>query len=227
VTRPSRDPARPAATGRLRRLALGVAALFGLAVLVPASAVFAADTPNSLTIVGPGMSSPVSVRSDTEADLFTAILRQVNWMNGRTGDFAKPNTSTLGAKYTITIFTNGVASQVYEVYPQAAGGPRAHRPKTQPKGQVPEAWFYATVTLPTVLRTAGVPLPEPTASGQAGGVAYEDPQLEPDSLTATSSFSLGKELREARVALVATAATSVLVLLLLFGAARLSRRRAR
>jgi hypothetical protein len=224
VTRPSHHSSRPpAARWRrwLRRTVVGAAALLAL---VPGTG-WAADTPNSITIVGAGISAPITVKSDTQAQLFTAILRQVNWMKGRSGDFAKPNLNTLGPKYTVTIFTNGVASLVCDVYPQAAGGPRAHWPKNQPKGKTNEAWFYATVTLPSVLRAAGVPLPEPSASGQAGGGGYEDPQYQPDDATATSSFSLGKELGEARLALAATAATSLLVLVLLFGAAQISRRR--
>jgi hypothetical protein len=205
----------------LRRATVGAAALV---LLVPGAA-WAADTPNTVTVVGAGMSAPITVRSDSQKDLFTALLRQVDWMAGRNGDFAKPNASTLGPKYTITIFTNGVASQVYDLYPQAAGGPRAHRPKTQPKGRAAEAWFYATVTLPNVLRAAGVPLPEPNASGQAGGVQYEDPGYQPDVPTATSTFSLGKELSHARLLVAATAGTAVLVLLMLFAAAQISRRR--
>jgi hypothetical protein len=222
VTRPSREPARPPVPRR-RRWVLGVAVLVPL-LLLPTTA-WAADTPNSLTIVGAGMSAPISVRSDAQRVLFTAILRQVDWMSSRSGDFAKPNQSTLGPKYTITIFTNGVASQVYEVYPQAAGGPRAHRPRTQPKGKTTEAWFYATVTLPSVLRAAGVPLPEPTASGQAGGAGYVDPQYQPQDLTATSSFSFTKELGQARLLVAATAGAALAVLLLLFLAAQVSRRR--
>jgi hypothetical protein len=205
----------------LWRAAVGGAALVAL---VPGVS-WAAETANSITIVGAGISSPITVRSDAQRELFSAILRQVSWMAGRAGDFAKPNMNTLGPKYTITIFTNGVAAQVCDVYPQAAGGPRAHWPRTQPKGKTNEAWFYATVTLPSVLRAAGVPLPQPTASGQAGGIAYEDPGYQPGDLTSTSSFSLGKELGDARLALAATAGISVLVLLLLFGAAQISRRR--
>jgi hypothetical protein len=225
VTRPSRDGVRPPQPGWRRRFRRVLATSTALVALVPAGIAWAADPPNSLTIVGVGISAPISIRSDAQRDLFTALLRQVSWMAGRSGDFAKPDLSTLGPKYTITIFTRGVASEVYEVYPQASGGPRAHRPRTQPKGKTAEAWFYATVTMPNVLRAAGVPLPEPVASGQAGGAGYEDPRYQPDDIGATSSFSLSKELGEARMAFAATAAISVLVLLLLFGAAQLSRHR--
>jgi hypothetical protein len=193
-------------------------------MLVPGRA-WAADTPNTITIVGAGISAPITLRSDSQKEQFTAMLRQVDWMATRGGDFAKPNASTLGPKYTVTIFTNGVASQVYDVYPQAAGGPRAHRPANQPKGKATDAWYYATVTLPNVMRAVGVPLPEPSSSGQAGGGTYEDPGYQPDVPTATSSFSLGKELSNARLLIAATAGTSLVVLLLLFGAAQLSRRR--
>jgi hypothetical protein len=224
VSRPSPEPTRPPAPWRrwLARLLVAGAVLVGLA---PAAAAWAVDKPNSLTIVGEGISAPITIRADTRPDLYTAVLRQVNWMAGRPGDFTKPNLKTLGPKYTITLFNKGVAAQVCDVYPEAAGGPRAHWPKTQPRGKSAEAWFYATVTLPGVLRAAGVPLPEPSASGQAAGMGYEDPQLQPDDIGASSGFSLGKELGQARLAFAATAATAVLVLLMLFGAAQLSRRR--
>ncbi len=225
IRRP-RDRARSAAP-RLRGWVALLAAGAGMLIaLVPAGNGWAADTPNSLTIVGPGVSSPITVRADGQPDTYTAVVRQVSWMaSPRAGDFAKPDPKTLGPKYTITLFTKGVAAQVYEVYPEATGGPRAHRPKTQPKTGVSEAWFYATVTLPNVLRAAGVPLPEPSSSGQAGGVGYADPQYQPDALSTESSFSLAKEISQARLAFAATAATSVTVLVLLFLAARLSRRR--
>jgi hypothetical protein len=228
VIRRSRDRTRATAADGWRlpaRLLLAAGAAILAALLPVAGAAWAADPPNSLTIVGAGLSSPISIRSDAQQDLYTAVIRQVSWMAGRTGDFAKANPGTLGPKYTITVFTGGVARQVYEVYPEAAGGPRAHRPANQPKSRSTDAWFYATVTLPNVLRAAGVPLPEPTASGQAGGVGYADPQYQPDDLSTTSSFSFGKELGEARLAFAATAATAVLVLLLLFLAAQFSRRR--
>lgn len=226
MTRPPRNPATrltPAGRRLLRRLLI---ALTVLAALVPAAAARAASTPDSLTIVGQGMSAPITIQSDKQQQLYTDVLRQVGWMASRDGDYTKPNMSTLGPKYTITLFTAGVAGQVYDVYPQAEGGPRAHRPKSQPKGKpVAEAWFYATVTLPSVLRAAGVTLTQPAASGQTGGAAYNDPGYQPEDLTTSSTFSMAKEIAEARLAFVATAAIAVVVLLMLFGAAQISRRR--
>lgn len=236
MIRPSRDLVRtPVAPRRMRgdrlrrvarTLAVSVASTIcmALAVSAPASPALAADTLDSLTIVGPGISLPVSLTDKAQHELFSSVLRQVSWMSGRGGDFAKPDPKTLGPAYTITLFTGGVAAQVYDVYPEAAGGPRAHRPKAQPKGQVTEAWFYATVTLPSVLRSAGVPLAEPEASGPAGGVAYEDP-YQPATVTVPVSDSLTQEVGQARLALAITAAAAVVVLLMVFGAARASRRR--
>jgi hypothetical protein len=147
-------------------------------------------------------------------------------MAGRGGDFAKPNVSNFGPKYTVTVFAKGVAIQTYELYPEATGGPRAHRPAAQPRGKVTEAWFYAPVSMPDALRTAGVPLAEPAVSGQAGGYLYQDPQeYHPDA--ADGSFNLGREFGQARLALAATAGTALLVLMLLFAAAQLSRRSGR
>ncbi|HKS97915.1 MAG TPA: hypothetical protein VJT31_00165 [Rugosimonospora sp.] len=194
-------------------------------MVLPAGIARAASPPDSLTILGPGMSAPITIPSDTQADLYANLLRQVGWMVGRTGDYTKPDLKTVGPKYTIMVFAAGIATQVYDVYPEAAGGPRAFRPGRQPSGKNgTDAWFYATVTLPSVLRDAGVNLPEPVVSGQAAGSGY-DPQYQPEDLSTSSSFSFSKELSEARLAFVATAATSVLVLVMLFGAAQISRRR--
>ena len=215
---------------RLRRaarvVAVSVASAVGvmLAVLAPADPAQAANAPDSLTIVGPGVSLPISLTAKAQHDLFSSVLRQVNWMSGKAGDFAKSDPKSLGPAYTITVFTSGVATEVYDVYPEAAGGPRAHRPKAQPKGQAADAWFYATVTLPSVLRSAGVPLVAPVASGPAGAVAYEDP-YQPDAVSVPVSTSVNQELGQIRLAVAVTAAAAVAVLLMVFGAARLSRRR--
>lgn len=205
----------------LGTIALGTIAIgaFGLA-----PGVAAADSPTAITITGTGLSSPISVPAAGQPDLFNALLRQVSWMVGRTGDFFKPDQATLGPKYTLTVFTNGVAVQSYDLYPMASGGPRAHRPAAQPHGKSTEAWFYAPVSLPVTLRAAGLPLADPAASGQAGGGGYQDPRDLPDSVAESDPFNLGKEFGPARLAMAGTAATGLAVLLLLFAAARLSRR---
>jgi hypothetical protein len=236
VIRPSRDLVRTSAAprrprgGRLRRLARALAVSVAsavcaaLAVLAPADPAQAADAPDSLTIVGPGISLPISITANAQRDLFSSVLRQVSWMSRREGDFAKSDPKTLGPAYTVTVCINGMAAQVYDVYPEAAGGPRAHRPEAQPKGQVADAWFYATVTLPSVLRSAGVPLAAPVTSGPAGAMAYEDP-YQPAAVSMPVSASLNRELGQIRLALAITAAAAAVVLLMLFGAARASRRR--
>jgi hypothetical protein len=211
--------------GRARRLvALGAIALgvVGFAAFGLAPGVAAADAPNTITITGTGLSAPVTVPADKQSDLFNALMRQVSWMVGRAGDFFKPNQATLGPKFTLTVFTNGVAVQSYELYPAASGGPRAHRPAAQPHGKTTEAWFYAPVSLPVTLRAAGVAFADP--SGRAGGSAYEDPRDAPVSVAQSDPFSLAKEFGPARLALAGTAGTGLAVLLLLFAAARLSRR---
>ena len=118
----------------------------------------AADPPSAIEIKGTGLAQPITVRAKDQPDLFTALLRQVSWMAGQPGDPIKPDPAKLGPGFTMTVFVGAAAAQVYEMYPQAPGGPRAHRPAAQPQGPAADAWFYASVAMPDMLAAAGVPL---------------------------------------------------------------------
>jgi hypothetical protein len=132
------------------------------------------------------------------------------------------DTGALGPKYAITVLTNGTAVQVYDVYPQSSGGPRAHRPAAQPGGKTTEAWFYAPVSLPGLMHAAGIPLVDPSATGQTGTMEFSDPAgyVPRPQATTAPSFTLSDAWDQERRALLASAGAALFVLLLLFAAAR-------
>jgi hypothetical protein len=204
------------------------AALIAIGAGRPTGA-WAADQPNSLTIGGAGLKKPIAVHASRQQDLFNLLMRQVGWMAGQAGDPINPDPSTLGPKYTLTVYVNSAASQLYELYPQAPGGPRAHRPAAQPKGAVRDAWFYASVAMPDVLMAAGVPLPGPGTSGAVQGMVIEDPGgfAQAQATSEAPSLGIGTTLRDQGRTLLLWLATPFVVLLLLFAAARRSRSYAR
>ncbi len=186
----------------------------------------AADPPTAIEIKGAGLARPVNVRSKDQSELFNALLRQVSWMATQSGDPISPDPTKLGPMYTLTVFVGTAAAQVYEMYPQAPGGPRAHRPPDQPSGKVGEAWFYASVAMPDTLAAAGVPLTRPSATGPDSGLAYGDPVGFVPAVAADSQapLSLGRTLHSSERTLLLWLATPFVVLLLLFLAARRARR---
>ncbi|GAA5184496.1 hypothetical protein GCM10023322_26120 [Rugosimonospora acidiphila] len=210
-----------------RLLALWVAAMLATIGFIAAhpGGAWAADQPNSLTIRGTGLAKPISIRAAGQQDLFNALLRQVSWMVGQPGDPINPDPSKLGPQYTLTVYVGSAAAQLYELYPQAPGGPRAHRPANQPNGATSEAWFYASVAMPDALAAAGVPLPQPSAS-RADGM-LEDPAgfVPVVTTTAALSLGLGTASRDIGRTVMLWMVTPLLILLMLFAAARRSRRR--
>jgi hypothetical protein len=209
------------------RLAIMLAALLAVLAtpgLTPGAQ--AADPPTSITIKGTGLSQPLTVRAKDHLDLFNALLRQVSWMATQTGDPISPDPAKLGPAYTLTVFVGTTATQVYDMYPQAPGGPRAHRPAAQPQGKVAEAWFYASVAMPDTLSAAGVPLVKASASGPDSGLAYGDPVgYVPNAATDTAeAMSLGHALKGSERTLLLWLLTPFAVTLLLYLAARRARR---
>lgn len=147
-----------------RRLVIVGALLIG--ILTPSAAAAAPSappTPTAITITGPGVVESLVVRADDDPELFAALLSQVNWMSGR-GQAPPPEAGTLGPKYTVVVHIDDVPRHSYDLYPLAAGGPRAFRPADQPRHTTNAAWFYGRLTMSEVLRTAGVPLPPQTDS---------------------------------------------------------------
>jgi hypothetical protein len=200
----------------------GIVLLAALGVPSPAQA---ADAPNSLRIEGDRLSAPIAVRDNLQHDLFNRLLHQVSWMWGNAGDPMKPNPATLGPKYLLTVYADDKPTQTYELYPQADGGPRAHRPAAQPQGTTGDAWFYVSISVPELLRAAGVPLAESRASGTGTALDYNDPAgYIPAAVSANTNppFSLSRLVSAQRRAVLAWVGTALALLLLLAAAARLS-----
>ncbi|MEV1290515.1 hypothetical protein [Micromonospora sp. NPDC049679] len=153
------------ATGALL-LALGAP----LVAAAPAAHAGPPTTPNSLSIAGPELPEPLTVRAEDDPELFAAVFGQVSWLKGH-GQTSSPAAGDLGPKYTVVVFIEDVAKQTYDLYPLATGGPRAYRPTRQPdKRKTDAAWFYGRLTMPDTLRAAGVPLAAPVTTVINGGV---------------------------------------------------------
>lgn len=176
--------------------ALAGMVVLGLAPAAPASAAplpvregsvvtapKASTKPTAVTIEGKDLEK-ITVGAEDRADLFNRVLSEVNWLSGATPSSSKPADDKLGPKYTVTVLIGDKANQVYDVYPSAAGGPRAYRPASQPTGKKTAGWFYGRLTMSESLRIAGVPLEEKAdvvSGGIGGGMVQEaeSEQLDP------------------------------------------------
>jgi hypothetical protein len=209
-----------------RPLALVLAVCAALsAALGVAGAAHAADAPTTIAIQGAGLPE-ITIRQGTDADLFNRLLHQVGWMATQNGSPMKPDASKLGPKYMLTISAGAKPLQRYDLYPQAAGGPKAFRPADQPQGRISDAWFYVSLSVPELLHAAGVPLVGANATDDAGTLVYEDPAgYVPDGVNADRKplASFTDIMHAQRRTLALWVGTAVLVLLLVIGAARFSR----
>jgi hypothetical protein len=179
-----------------------------------------------MSIEGTGLSKPIALSAAGEKGLFGALLRQVSWMAGRAGDPMKPDPATLGPKYTLTLLADRAPLQVYDLYPAAPGGPRAYRPAAQPTATTSEAWFYVSMSIPELLRAAGVSTIQPGASSSAGALTYDDPAGYVPAVVDTTApgLSIGDAIGQQGRTLLLWVGTALLVLLLIFPVALRSRR---
>lgn len=202
-----------------------VASVLGttVALLVGAWPAVANEPPTSIGIEGDGLPEPIVVHADTQGKLFTALLRQVDWMAGAAGVPIHPDPATLGPQLTVTVYTQGKATGVYQLYPLAPGGPRAFRPADQPTRDADDAWFYANVAMADTLRAAGVPLVDPSASPDVG---HNDPAgyLAAPAPSTPAALRLHPSLDGHRTTMLAWGGTAVLLVLLVLGAALYSHR---
>jgi hypothetical protein len=160
-------------------VALAIGAAPPAALAGPATAVAAAPVaapakppaPTSLKITGKGLKTPLVVQSAKQPEMFQSLLLQVNWLSTATPQTTQPKPNKLGPKYTVVVLVKDAAHQTYDVYPLAAGGPRAYRPAKQPSGKKAAGWFYGRLTMSETMRLGGVPLPEKpdVVSGGIGG----------------------------------------------------------
>jgi hypothetical protein len=116
------------------------------------------------------------VIQQSDRDMFGQMLSEVSWLATATPQTSAPKSKALGPKYTVTLLAQNKAQQVYDLYPLATGGPRAHRAAAQPTGKKADGWFYGRLTMPGSLRAAGAPLkakPDVVTGGIGGGTGAD------------------------------------------------------
>jgi hypothetical protein len=140
----------------------------------------ASAKPTAVQIAGKFPGGTVTVQQSERPDLFKQLLSEVSWLATTTPTTSKPEAKKLGPKFTVTVLIKDKPNQIYELYPNAAGGPRAFRPAKQPTGKKTAGWFYGRLTMSESLRLSGVPLKEKpdVVSGGIGGGIGEDVQAE-------------------------------------------------
>jgi len=172
---------------RFAAAAVAVAAVIGL-VPVAASAAPKPPSPTAIQIVGAGLpGDKVVIAAQDRPELFRMMLNEVGWLAAARPSASTPKRATLGPKYTVTLFTKNAPQAVYDLYPLAKGGPRAHRAAKQPTGKKADGWFYGRFTMSESLRLSGAPLkakPDVVTGGIGGGVGenVDVSQLEPPTM---------------------------------------------
>ncbi len=212
---------------RLVAAAGATAAVVALAIgLSPgvASAAPKAPSPTAVQIVGADITDKIVVQQAEQPRLFTMLLQEVNWLATAQPETAAPDATKLGPKYTMTVLVKNSPTQVYDLYPTASGGPRAHRDARQPGGpKSTDGWFYGRLTMSETLRISGVPLKEKrdvVNGGIGGGVGQNIDVEELDPAAGLNQF-----LGELRRLLLLNGAVLMVIMVGLAGIAYLIRRR--
>ena len=193
------------------------------ATAAPGAAHAAPAKPTGVTITGKGITGKLTIQQQDRADVFRLLLGEVTWMFNATPQTSAPKPSTLGPRYVVTVLVKNTPQQVYNLYPLAAGGPRAHRPGRQPGVKKADGWFYGRLTMPEVLRVSGVPLKQQidVVDGGIGGGMGEQVAVETiDPVKNAHAF-----LDEFRRLFLLNGAVLMLILFGLAGIAFLIRRR--
>jgi len=218
-----RTVARRLRTGGAVVLAVGVFALAGGSAWAgPGPAGYAAApsapaAPTSATITGEGLDGPLTVSADTNEDAFDNLITEIDYLATYPNVLAAPKPDKLGPKYTVVVSFGAVARQQYDLYPLAAGGPKAYRPAAQPdKHKTTAAWIYGRLTMPTTLRGVGVPVAGGAIGGGGGGVVQT---------TNAAAADIGQVMGEWRRVVALNGAIVVLIAAGLFGMAFLIRRK--
>jgi hypothetical protein len=184
-----------------------------------------APKPTSVQIEGKDIDEKLIVDATAGSRLFDALLAEVNWMATATPQTTAPKADKLGPKYTLTVMAKTAPQAVYELYPMAAGGPRAHRPSKQPVigKTTADGWFYGRLTMSETLRLSGVPLkakPDVVPGGIGGGIGEKLNSDELDPVAGVNNF-----LGEMRRILLLNGAVLVAIVFGLAGIAFLIRRK--
>ncbi|MFC0533184.1 hypothetical protein [Phytohabitans kaempferiae] len=213
--------------GVSRRWFMSGAVLVAIAapLLAPSPVLAAPPKPDTITIAGDDLAEPITVRSKPAPELFAAVLSQVSWLADAKGQTSSPKAGNLGPKYTVVVHVGEQAKQTYDLYPLAAGGPRAFRPAKQPdKRKTTNAWFYGRLTMSETLRATGVPLPEKPETLH-GGIGGGERVFDEDTLN--PGRDLDKLLGDLREVLLLNGAVVLVITLGLAGISLLVRRRTR
>jgi hypothetical protein len=155
-------------------LLAGVLLSLGVAPVGASAAPKAPPKPTSVQIAGKDIKQPIVVTAADQGPLFQTLLSEVGWLASASPQTTAPQVKKLGPKYTVTVFVKNSPQQVYDLYPLATGGPRAHRPAKQPTGKKADGWFYGRLSMAQSLRAGGVPglktKPDVVTGGIGGGV---------------------------------------------------------
>ncbi|MDT5031604.1 MAG: hypothetical protein QOC94_1775 [Actinoplanes sp.] len=212
-----------------RFLAAAGALVAALAVTLGAGAAAAqaapkVTTPTSLTITGTGIAGPVVVQAAGQPGVFRQLLSEVSWLATAKPQISAPKADRLGPKYALTVLVKDRPIYAYDLYPEATGGPRAHRPAKQPNGKkVADGWFYGRLTMSESLRVSGVPLiakPDVVSGGIGGGLGAGVVQDKLDPVPGVNQF-----LAQMRELLLLNGAVLVVILFGLAGISYLIRGR--
>ncbi|BCY06374.1 hypothetical protein [Actinoplanes sp. L3-i22] len=179
--------------------------------------------PDTMTIVGGELpEAGIKVLQAEDPKLFRMLMEEVGWMAAATPQASAPKKDKLGPKYTVQVLIKEKATQLYELYPLATGGPRAHRPAAQPSGKKTDGWFYGRLSMSESLRLSGVPLkakPDVVNGGIGGGIG-ENLKADDDPAASANKF-----IGEMRRLFLLNGAVLVIILTGLAGMAFLIRRR--
>jgi hypothetical protein len=179
--------------------------------------------PTSIQIKGKDLPGTLIVDPTDGSRLFDTLLAEVNWMSTAKPLTTAPKADKLGPKYTLTVFVKTAPQQIYELYPEAAGGPRAHRPAGQPGARKADGWFYGRLTMGETLRLSGVPLqakPDVIPGGIGGGVGENIKADDLDPIAGVNGF-----LGRMRDLILLNGAVLIVILFGLAGMAFLIRRK--
>jgi hypothetical protein len=179
--------------------------------------------PTAVQITGKFPGETLTVQQSERPELFKRLLSEVSWLGTTAPTTSKPKADKLGPKFTVTVLIKDKPTQIFELYPNAAGGPRAYRPAKQPGAKKTPGWFYGRLTMSESLRLSGVPLkekPDVVSGGIGGGVGEEVPADELDPLQVGNDV-----LADLRRLFLLNGAVLLVIMLGLGGIAYLIRRR--
>lgn len=179
--------------------------------------------PTAVQISGKFPEGKITVRPEDGAEIFQNLLSQVAWLADIAPQTGAPKADKLGPKFTILVLAQDAPQQTYDVYPLAAGGPRAFRPEKQPGGRkTEEGWFYGRLNMSESLRLCGIPLEE-KLDAVTGGVGGGERTSLDEKLNPAGGVS--QFLEQLRTLILLNGAVALTIALGLAGMAYLIRRK--